>query len=185
MDPTTAVTALHADNFREGEHIRINPGHYGTYETIFIWQNREIFMLTKKEEGHQWGDVFSNIFDLIKDIWTMTSSYTELCSSSESTTTRDINCDNAFKVLKLFNLTHQRLERTALSILFFSKKALSSWWDRLELGTWFRKFLSEEWWLSDFWFWLYNNSICVIMESIFSNCCLLIFQNSATWGHNN
>ena len=53
MDPTTAVTALHADNFREGEHIRINPGHYGTYETIFMWQNHEIFMLTKKEEGHQ------------------------------------------------------------------------------------------------------------------------------------
>ena len=54
LDPTTAVTALHADNFREGEHIRINPGHYGTYETIFMWQNHEIFMLTKKEEeGHQ------------------------------------------------------------------------------------------------------------------------------------
>ena len=54
MDPTTAVTALHADNFREGEHIRINPGHYGTYETIFMRQNHEIFMLTKKEEeGYQ------------------------------------------------------------------------------------------------------------------------------------
>ena len=133
MDPTTAVPALKTDNFREGEHFHINPGHYGTYETIFIWQNHEIFMLTKKEEeGHQWGDVFSNIFDLIKDIWTMTSSYTELCSSSESTTTRDINCDYAFKVLKLFNLTHQRLERTASSF-FFSKKALSSWWDRWEL----------------------------------------------------
>ena len=52
----------------------------------------------------------------------MTSSYTELCSSSESTTTRDINCDNAFKVLKLFNLTHQRLERTASSFLFFPKR---------------------------------------------------------------
>ena len=42
LDPT-AVTALHTGNFREWEHIRINPGHYGTYETIFMWQNHERF----------------------------------------------------------------------------------------------------------------------------------------------
>ena len=39
-DPT-AVPALQTRNFREGEHIHINPGHYGTYETIFIWQNQD------------------------------------------------------------------------------------------------------------------------------------------------
>ena len=52
----------------------------------------------------------------------MTSSYTELCSTSESTITRDKNSDEAFKVLKLFNLTHQRLERTASSFLFFPRR---------------------------------------------------------------